>query len=136
MARKPKAWNIDKIKELVSRIADDQLDNVIELIGQEKTKRAESGQKLEEEIRNVYARTLETLRGAGMEESKAQAAAKAAADTLRAEKSKKGTRPKKAPKYRIIDSEGKEVTWSGQGRKPNAIQAALDNGANLEDFLI
>lgn len=45
-------------------------------------------------------------------------------------------RAKRPPKYRIIDAEGNEVLWTGQGRKPKAIQKALDNGKNLDDFLI
>lgn len=45
-------------------------------------------------------------------------------------------RAKRPPKYRIIDEEGNEILWTGQGRKPKAIQKALDNGKSLEDFLI
>jgi DNA-binding protein H-NS len=31
---------------------------------------------------------------------------------------------------------GKEKTWTGQGRIPSAIQEQLDAGKNLDDFLI
>lgn len=53
--------------------------------------------------------------------------------------SKTKTRKKRAPrppKYKYIDTNGEEKTWTGQGRTPSAIQAELDNGKSLEDFLI
>ncbi|RJG48669.1 H-NS family histone-like protein [Motilimonas pumila] len=39
-------------------------------------------------------------------------------------------------KYKFIDEDGNEKTWTGQGRKPSPIQKALDEGKSLEDFLI
>ncbi|WP_114766270.1 H-NS family nucleoid-associated regulatory protein [Vibrio rhodolitus] len=48
------------------------------------------------------------------------------------------TKPKRAPrpaKYKYLDN-GEEKTWTGQGRTPSAIQAELDSGKSLEDFLI
>lgn len=45
------------------------------------------------------------------------------------------TRRAKAPaKYRNPDDP--KQTWSGRGRRPNWLEAALKNGAKLEDFLI
>lgn len=43
-------------------------------------------------------------------------------------------REKRPPKYRYIDSEGEEKFWSGQGRTPSVIKAAIDSGKSLEDF--
>lgn len=49
------------------------------------------------------------------------------------EANKRAPRP---PKYKYLDSSGKEKTWTGQGRTPSAIQSQLDNGKTLEDFRI
>ena len=48
-------------------------------------------------------------------------------------------RKKNAPrpaKYKFVDQFGVEKTWTGQGRTPSVIQAALDAGKKLEDFAI
>lgn len=39
-------------------------------------------------------------------------------------------------KYKYIDDNGDEKTWTGQGRTPKAIAAALEGGKALEDFAI
>ena len=39
-------------------------------------------------------------------------------------------------KYKYIDENGDEKTWTGQGRTPKAIAAALEGGKVLEDFAI
>ncbi len=39
-------------------------------------------------------------------------------------------------KYKYIDENGDEKTWTGQGRTPKAIAAALEGGKILEDFAI
>jgi DNA-binding protein H-NS len=48
----------------------------------------------------------------------------------------KKKRPQKPAKYRYIDYNGSEKTWTGQGRTPLVIQAELDKGKTLESFLI
>ncbi|MBL1377088.1 H-NS family histone-like protein [Zobellella iuensis] len=56
-----------------------------------------------------------------------------------AEPSKKATaaRSKRPAKYEYQDESGELRTWTGQGRKPAAIQKALESGEKtLEDFLI
>lgn len=44
--------------------------------------------------------------------------------------------PQEKPVYEFINRHGKKQQWSGQGRKPDVIQAHLDAGGNLEDFLV
>ncbi|MCE0491824.1 H-NS histone family protein [Pantoea sp. Mb-10] len=47
-------------------------------------------------------------------------------------------RAKRAPrpaKYKYVE-EGQEKQWTGQGRTPAVIKAALDGGKSLDDFLI
>ncbi|MGF1748823.1 MULTISPECIES: H-NS family nucleoid-associated regulatory protein [Vibrio] len=46
-------------------------------------------------------------------------------------KSKRAPRP---AKYKYVDGNGAEKTWTGQGRTPSVIQAALDAGKSLEEF--
>ncbi|CAH0526477.1 H-NS family histone-like protein [Vibrio hippocampi] len=48
-------------------------------------------------------------------------------------KSKRAPRP---AKYKYIDANGEEKTWTGQGRTPSAIQTQLDAGKSLEEFEI
>lgn len=60
---------------------------------------------------------------------------------LSGETSTKSNKPKqkRAPrpaKYKYINENGVEKTWTGQGRTPSAIQSQLDAGKSLEDFAI
>ncbi|WP_297481405.1 H-NS family nucleoid-associated regulatory protein [uncultured Photobacterium sp.] len=48
-------------------------------------------------------------------------------------KTKRATRP---AKYKFIDENGDEKTWTGQGRTPSALKKALDDGQALEEFEI
>ncbi|TNH13381.1 DNA-binding protein H-NS-like protein, partial [Testudinibacter sp. TR-2022] len=45
-------------------------------------------------------------------------------------------RSQRPAKYRYTDEKGAQKTWTGQGRTPKAIQAALDSGKTLSDFEI
>ena len=48
-------------------------------------------------------------------------------------------RAKRAPrpaKYKYTDENGEEKQWTGQGRTPAVIKAALDAGKTIDDFLI
>ena len=48
--------------------------------------------------------------------------------------SKRAPRP---AKYRYLDENGQEKTWTGQGRQPSPIRKAIENeGKSLNDFLI
>lgn len=58
---------------------------------------------------------------------------------LSGESKAKGAKSKRAPrpaKYKYVDANGQEKTWTGQGRTPSAIQQQLDAGKSLEDFAI
>ena len=46
---------------------------------------------------------------------------------------KRAPRP---PKYAITTDDGKEITWTGQGRMPNAFKAKVDKGVSIDTFLI
>ncbi|WP_038918674.1 H-NS family nucleoid-associated regulatory protein [Dickeya sp. MK7] len=51
-------------------------------------------------------------------------------------KTAKAKRTPHPAKYKYIDENGNEQTWTGQGRTPKAIAAALESGKTLEDFTI
>lgn len=48
-------------------------------------------------------------------------------------KSKRAPRP---AKYKFIDEQGNVKLWTGQGRTPSPIKAALEAGGSMDDFLI
>ncbi|MDH0313281.1 H-NS family nucleoid-associated regulatory protein [Klebsiella pasteurii] len=48
----------------------------------------------------------------------------------------KSTRAPRPAKYKYTDENGNEQTWTGQGRTPKAIAAAIEAGKTLEDFSI
>lgn len=50
-------------------------------------------------------------------------------------KSKSPRSPRPA-KYKYLDTDGSEKTWTGQGRTPRAIAKALQEGKKLEAFAI
>jgi len=61
------------------------------------------------------------------------------ADLLQPHNAGGKTRKKPAPrpaKYKYMDQSGHEKHWTGQGRMPSVIQAALNNGHSLKDFAI
>ncbi|MGF1724132.1 H-NS family nucleoid-associated regulatory protein [Photobacterium nomapromontoriensis] len=51
-------------------------------------------------------------------------------------KSPKAKRAQRPAKYKFIDENGEEKTWTGQGRTPSALKKALDEGSTLEEFEI
>ncbi|KEY91166.1 DNA-binding protein H-NS [Candidatus Photodesmus blepharus] len=51
-------------------------------------------------------------------------------------KSISSKRPPRPARYKYIDSNGDEKTWTGQGRTPSAIQEQLNSGKSLEYFAI
>ncbi|HBC3474365.1 TPA: H-NS histone family protein [Vibrio parahaemolyticus] len=55
-----------------------------------------------------------------------------AGETKAKQSTKRAPRP---AKYKYMDN-GKEKTWTGQGRTPAAIQTQLDAGKSLDEFLI
>ena len=50
-------------------------------------------------------------------------------------KKEKSSRSPRPAKYQYMDGTSKKY-WTGQGRTPSVIQKALDEGANLDHFLI
>ena len=49
---------------------------------------------------------------------------------------KKTSRPSRPARFRYMNADGKEKTWTGQGRTPSVIAQALEAGKSIEDFRI
>ncbi|MFN1580478.1 H-NS family histone-like protein [Vibrio rotiferianus] len=54
---------------------------------------------------------------------------------LEAKKPRANRTPRPA-KYKYVNYDGQEKTWTGQGRTPIAIQEQLDKGISIDEFLI
>ncbi|WP_337013658.1 H-NS family histone-like protein [Pantoea sp. AS142] len=48
----------------------------------------------------------------------------------------KKKRAKRPAKYRYSDENGQVRYWTGQGRTPSVIKAAIENGQSLDEFLL
>lgn len=58
-------------------------------------------------------------------------------DALAGQSKTKGIKRTPRPaKYRYLDGNGKEKTWTGQGRTPSVMQSQLDAGKSINEFLI
>jgi len=87
-----------------------------------RTKKIEEEKRKEQEEQNKINRIREICAGEGID-----------LDSLLAKDSTKMT---SSAQYRMTDSDGKEVTWSGKGRLPKAFKEARERGVDLEQFKI
>lgn len=94
--------------------------------------RREEEAKIQQEQAERLAK-IEALRSKLLEDGIDPAELLGSITTNKAAKSKRAPRP---AKYKYTDENGNEQTWTGQGRTPKAIAAALENGKTLEEFEI
>lgn len=106
------------------------------LISQAKKRRATLSKR--KPVAVVRRRLTELARAEGYTIAElfgAAPAAKQAAAPAKGRKSTKGYKlGKVAPKYRNPDNA--EQTWAGRGKPPKWMQAQLDQGRQIDDFLI
>ena len=93
---------------------------------QENKIKAESAERLQK-----LGEFTEMLKTAGIDPSELVGTAAPA----KADGSAKAKRTPRPAKYRYTE-DGQEKTWTGQGRMPKAIAAAVEGGKALEEFLI
>ncbi|OOH91087.1 DNA-binding protein H-NS-like protein [Pasteurellaceae bacterium 15-036681] len=124
--------NIRSLRALARECSLEQLEGLLEkvtLVVQEKREEVQA-QKLAEEKRleglNKYKELL-AQDGISIEEL----ALLLSGETIA--RKKRDARP---AKYKFIDVNGNEKTWTGQGRTPREIQQALNEGKTLADFAI
>lgn len=107
--------------------AKEKFDEIYAEREQQETKlREESAERLQK-----LAEFTELLKEAGIDPSELVGTA----TTAKAEGIVKAKRAPRPAKYRYTE-DGLEKTWTGQGRMPKAIAAAVAAGKALDDFLI
>ncbi|MGC8400722.1 DNA-binding protein StpA [Enterobacter mori] len=124
--------NIRTLRAMARELSVDILEEMLEkvrIVVEEKTRAVGIEQQRAEQQDKINA-LLERMKADGISPS----------DLLGTERVQAGKPVKKRKvreaKYRFIDVNGEEKTWTGQGRTPKAIANALANGKTLDDFLI
>lgn len=100
----------------------------IEMIYLERLELAEKEQATQAEHQQKLAEFQAMLAQAGIDPTELVGCAPAAT----AAKAKRAPRP---PKYRYVEN-GVEKTWTGQGRTPKFLAQQLEQGRQLDEFLI
>ncbi|WP_265453428.1 H-NS family nucleoid-associated regulatory protein [Aeromonas salmonicida] len=124
--------NIRSLRAALRELSLEQLKEAhekIELIYLERLEVAEKEQAAQAEHQQKLAEFQAMLADAGVDPTELVGSAPAAATTAKA---KRAPRP---PKYRYVDN-GQEHTWTGQGRTPKFLAEQLEQGRQLDEFLI
>ena len=126
--------NIRSLRAALRELSFEQLIEAKEKFDEIYAEREQQETKLREEsaerLQNL-AEFTEMLRTAGIDPSELVGTAAPA----KAEGSAKAKRAPRPAKYKYTE-DGQEKTWTGQGRMPKAIAAAVEGGKALDDFLI
>lgn len=101
----------------------EKLQKVIEAKKEEEAEAQREIQK-KEALRNSILKQMEEV---GLDVDDLLGSGKAASDKPKV---------KRPIKYKMIDEEGQEVTWTGIGRTPKAFAKAMKEGKALEQFAI
>ncbi|RUO58573.1 H-NS family nucleoid-associated regulatory protein [Pseudidiomarina insulisalsae] len=117
------------VKELSVQELEEVQEKLAKVIADRREEEAEL-KKLEAEKQRKIDELKKAMAEAGIDASELlEGEAKPAAKTKR-------KRAPKPPKYAIVDANGERITWTGQGRMPNALKNALNKGDSLETYLI
>lgn len=108
---------LEEVSDKLNKVIDDRREEEAELL------------KIEAEKRRKIAELRKAMDDAGID------VAELVGDTVIATPRKRVKRAPKPPKYEIHVN-GERVTWTGQGRMPNALKQAVDQGKSLDSFLI
>ncbi|ORJ13559.1 H-NS histone family protein [Aeromonas salmonicida] len=126
--------NIRSLRAALRELSFEQLVEVREKFEEIFAEREQQETKLREESAErlqKLAEFTELLKQAGIDPSELVGTA----TTAKAEGIVKAKRAPRPAKYKYIE-DGQEKTWTGQGRMPKAIAAAIEGGKALECFLI
>lgn len=124
--------NIRSLRAALRELSLDQLKEAhekIELIYLERLEVAEKEQAAQAEHQQKLAEFQAMLAQAGIDPTELVGSAPAAATVAKA---KRAPRP---PKYRYVEN-GVEKTWTGQGRTPKFLAEQLEQGRQLDEYLI
>ncbi|HHQ4565685.1 TPA: H-NS family nucleoid-associated regulatory protein [Aeromonas hydrophila] len=126
--------NIRSLRAALRELSFEQLVEVKEKFDEVFAEREQQETKLREESAERLQKLAEftaMLKDAGIDPSELVGTA----TTAKAEGIVKAKRAPRPAKYRYTE-DGLEKTWTGQGRMPKAIAAAVAAGKALDDFLI
>ena len=124
--------NIRSLRNLARDLTLEQLENInqkLQLVMAEKREEAELLERQTEE-RKARIEKYKTLL------IQDEITAEELAEILGEKTFVKKKREARPAKYQYTDENGQVKTWTGQGRTPKAIQAAVDAGKSLESFAI
>lgn len=122
--------NLRSLRALSREYTLEQLEEALEkltTVVQERAEAEAAEQAKENERNEKLAQYREMLLADGIDPEELLAS------LSKAPKAKRAARP---AKYKFIDENGEEKTWTGQGRTPKALQQLLDQGAQLSEFEI
>ncbi|MGY3922831.1 H-NS histone family protein [Aeromonas jandaei] len=126
--------NIRSLRAALRELSFEQLVEIREKFEEIFAEREQQETKLREESAErlqKLAEFTEMLKAAGIDPSELVGTAAPA----KSEGSAKAKRAPRPAKYKYTE-DGQEKTWTGQGRMPKAIAAAVEGGKALDDFLI
>ena len=126
--------NIRTLRAFSRELTLEQLEEALDKLTTvclERVESEEAAQKARAEKEEKVAQLAKHIAQEGIEVE-----ALIAALSRHSSKKTKGKRTPRPAKYRYTDEQGKEKTWTGQGRTPSAIQEQLDSGVSLDEFLI
>ena len=125
--------NIRTLRAMARELSLDVLEEMLEkvrIVAEEKRSEQEEFEQQRAEQQDKINALLEQMKADGISPS----------DLLGSQLAQTGNPAKKRKareaKYRFIDVNGEEKTWTGQGRTPKPIASALAEGKTLDDFLI
>ena len=124
--------NIRSLRAVMRELSLEQVKEAhekIESIYLERLEQAEKEQAANAERQQKLAEFQAMLAQAGIDPTELVGSVPAAAT---ATKTKRAPRP---PKYRYVEN-GVEKTWTGQGRTPKFLAEQLEQGRQLDEFLI
>ncbi|QDX97105.1 DNA-binding protein [Pectobacterium carotovorum subsp. carotovorum] len=107
---------------------EEMLEKLTVIVEERREEEAKTQQEQAERLAKI-----EALRAKLLEDGIDPAELLGSVSATKSAKSKRAPRP---AKYKYVDENGNEKLWTGQGRTPKAIAAALENGKSLEDFEI
>jgi DNA-binding protein H-NS len=124
--------NIRTLRAQAREFTLSELEEMLEKLIIIVTERREESQAEEAAVREKaekLAKYRDLLLGDGIDPTELLGALQSAGKT----RSKRAPRP---AKYKYTDEDGQEKNWTGQGRTPAVIKAAIESGKSLDDFLI
>ncbi|APB80390.1 DNA-binding protein H-NS-like protein [Pasteurella multocida] len=125
--------NDRSLRVLARETSLEQLEIALEKFSLVVEEKREAEAKAEREIAERQARIAKLKESLIQEGITAQELAILLGQESQSQRKKREPRP---AKYKYIDENGEERTWTGQGRTPKVIQKALDAGKSLSSFEI